>query len=133
MARIALSVLIVVSTLWGCAYQAPLSRSINEQMVKELRRGATTKDEVLKIFGNPARVSVVKGMERWTYLGEIRGPITAAPPVPSSVPNQTLSKAEVPVLAPPRGRSPVFTGVRRQELVLQFKDDVLVEYRLREF
>ena len=113
----------------GCAYQRPALKPLRTDLLKELRKGVTTRDEVVKLFGTPTQVSTERGMDIWIYLGEVEG--LREPPARPPSPGVAYSPYDVPLFPSPRPEP--IPPRRRQELTLFFGDGVLLEYRLREF
>lgn len=61
----------------GCA-QVTVGRSLERARLQELVKGKTSKEEVLKILGEPVERDLEGSVERWVYVNRV----TSASPKP---------------------------------------------------
>lgn len=130
MVRKTVLLLIILFSFIGCAAYELRSPVFNVELIKQLQRGVTNKQEALTIFGNPTRVELEKGLEKWVYLGE-RGGVAAAS-VATPPPTHALTRSQVSVLPEKRGETPAVPGRKTRELTLFFEGNTLVEYNIRD-
>lgn len=121
-----------VSWLAGCASSQLSSPLFNVELIKQLQRGVTNKQEVLTLFGNPTTVKVEKGLEQWVYVREIgKVEITPGPSGPVRTPTHSLTRGEAPLFPEKKGETPGVPGRVTRELTLTFQGETLVEYNIR--
>ena len=126
------TVLLTLFASWlvGCASFELRSSVLNLELIKQLQRGVTNKQEALTLFGNPTMVKVEKGLEQWVYLKETRG--VPAPSGPAGMPTHALSRGEVPIFPEKKGEGLALPGRTTKELTLTFQGDTLVDYNIRD-
>ena len=104
-------------------------RSFDPELLKQLRPNTTTKQEALTLLGSPADIRAEGNKENWVYVREVKEPRSLRPsPIPTT---HSLSKTEVTVLEQKRREASVPLAVKRQELTLIFRGDVLIGYRIQ--
>ena len=118
------------SWLLGCASSELRSSVLNLELIKQLQRGVTNKQEALTLFGNPTMVKVEKGLEQWVYLKETRS--VPAPSGPSRAPTHALSRGEAPLFPEKKSEGLTLPGRTSKELTLTFQGDTLVDYNIRD-
>ena len=129
MARKLMLLMIAAFVVSACAAGEIGMRAFDPELIKQLRPNTTTKQEALTLLGSPADISAVENRETWLYVTETTEPQAPRPsPTPTT---HSLSKAETTILGQERREAPAPLAVKRQELTLTFRDNVLVGYQIQ--
>lgn len=121
---------IAALVLSACAAGDIGPRAFDSGLMKQLRPN-TTKQEALTLLGSPADISTEGNKESWVYVRETKDPQAFRPSLTPPTHN-ILDPREPTILKRDMREAPAPLAVKRQELTLTFRGDVLVGYQVQD-